>query len=380
MKQHSILYGVCGIGNGHIYRQLPIIEDLALDNKVVIFAYGTSLEFFLKHFQNNAHISIIEVAVPYYPGCETGLDFEAAAGLSAQSSDAYTTTNVRAMAEASRLIGRPDLVVSDYEPVSAQYAYAYDAPLVTIDQQSKYLYGALPSELAGRRYADEVMRLRMFFPLADARIACSFFRVEPRQGGAAVAIVPPVLRSKVLASATASRSIGGKLILVYLTAQAGFDQLLPEMYELLGEHPEYTFAVFLANFETMDHEPGYSNISVHLHGSPEFDEVLMSCAGIITTAGHGLLSEAMHLDLPVYALPLPLYEQQLNAAVIADNNFGVSASVLDEKTLKRFLGNLPTFTKNIHDDTVVLNRGDGAREITDIIRHKLTALGEKGAG
>jgi hypothetical protein len=39
------------------------------------------------------------------------------------------------------LIGKPDLVISDYEPISAQYAYASGTPLVTIDQQSKYLVG-----------------------------------------------------------------------------------------------------------------------------------------------------------------------------------------------------------------------------------------------
>jgi hypothetical protein len=37
-----------------------------------------------------------------------------------------------AIAKALDKLGKPDLVVTDYEPISAQVAYATQAPLVTI--------------------------------------------------------------------------------------------------------------------------------------------------------------------------------------------------------------------------------------------------------
>lgn len=40
--------------------------------------------------------------------------------------------------------GGLDLVISDYEPISAQYAYATGTPLITSDQQSKFTF--LPYE------------------------------------------------------------------------------------------------------------------------------------------------------------------------------------------------------------------------------------------
>ena len=36
----------------------------------------------------------------------------------------------------------------------------------------------------------------------------------------------------------------------------------------------------------------------------------------------------MFLGIPVYALPLPLYEQQLNADVIAEGRFGIKEDCL----------------------------------------------------
>jgi Glycosyl transferase family 1 len=69
------------------------------------------------------------------------LDFAASLDAAQNQHINFFQENIAAMAQAQKMIGKPDLVISDYEPVSAQYAYAYDAPLITVDQQSKYLIG-----------------------------------------------------------------------------------------------------------------------------------------------------------------------------------------------------------------------------------------------
>ena len=113
------------------------------------------------------------------------------------------------------------------------------------------------------------------------------------------------------------------------------------------------------------------NVSVYLTGDVRFYEVLQRCAGIVTTAGHSLLSEAMHLRKPVYALPLPVYEQEMNAHVIDVNNFGIGRHSLTEPQLAEFLGGLPDFAANIRKDKTVLLRGTGEDRIIRYLESKL---------
>jgi len=95
----KILYGVCGIGNGHIYRQLPTLSYLAQSNKIMIFAYGDSLRFFSSFFADHTNVKIVEVAVPYYVGGRSGIDFQASAKLMEESGVNYAAINSRALDE-----------------------------------------------------------------------------------------------------------------------------------------------------------------------------------------------------------------------------------------------------------------------------------------
>lgn len=362
----KILYGVCGISNGHTYRQLPTLDHLAKSNKVMVFAYGDSLRFFSSHFANHKNVKVVEVAVPYYVGSRTGVDFDASAKLAAESGVDYIGINNRALGAAYRYLGKADLVISDYEPVCAQYAYAYTVPLLTIDQQSKYLSGDFPDELNNQTYVDEVVRLRMFFPVASARIACSFFKVAELQNAEKVLCCPPVLRKELSSIKSSSKREANK-ILVYLTAQKGLKQSLPNLIDVLSTQKNVNFYVFTSKGALAEKLNLPSNIKLREHGDGEFQTLLRTCSGIIATAGHGLLSEAMYLGIPVLALPLPLYEQQMNAEVISKNRFGISSQALTSKILNTFINELPSFAENIEKDNSVLLRGDGQSIIINFI-------------
>lgn len=363
---NHIIWGVCGIGHGHIFRQKPLIDHFAAaGHTITIFAYGESLSHYRKSFAGNDNIHIAEVAVPFYIGNATGLDFEATAALPANQKD-YVRINGAAMAAAHAHGGKPTLVVSDYEPVSAQLAYAHGAPLVTIDQQSKYLTGAFPEALGGTTYADEVARLGLFFPRAEQRLASTFFRVAHKAHAThSVMLCPAVLGDAVTALHRAPGT--AQSVLVYLTAQRPFDQSLDEITAILASQPDTQFHLFGKNLPFID----APNVRSYQHGDSRFHSVLASCHGIISTAGHTLLSEAMHLGIPVYAMPLPLYEQQMNAHVIAAHNFGVSHPVFDADVLRGFLANLPNYAAAIAGDKDVLLRGTGQDAIIPILQQYL---------
>ncbi|MDA2922385.1 hypothetical protein MYX07_03915 [Patescibacteria group bacterium AH-259-L07] len=363
MRKHKILYGVCGIGSGHTYRQLPIIEHFLHTSRIVIFAYGESYKYYSYHFRNKKSVTIVRVAVPFYVGSHDGLDFEETARLSANQQD-YLRINSKAFVKAFKILGKPDLVITDYEPVSAQYAYAYNVPLVTIDQQSKYLSGNFPSTLNGFIYRDEIMRLRMFFPHAGARIATSFFSVPAKGRGVEVVhIYPPILKDSIV-KIDRNRHRDKRSILVYISSQREFMQPIGDVASICASQKNVDFHIFTSNIHVKNlKKHPFHNIHFYKPGNPRFYKVLQECTGIISTAGHTLVSEAMYLGIPVYAIPLAVYEQHMNAHIIDKHRFGISYPGFDKKRLSYFIENNPRFVKAIKQDKNVLLRGPGQQRI-----------------
>lgn len=377
MKDKKILYGVCGIGMGHTHRQLPLLDALSRDNRIVLFAYGESLRFYKEHFAGSERVTIVPVAVAFYAGNAEGLDFaETARRIKASGID-YQAINLAAMEAAQKLIGKPDLVISDYEPVSAQYAYACGAPLVTIDQQSKYLAADFSRVLRGQTCLDEVARLRLFFPQAAARIACSFFAV-PQDGKAEaekVLFYPPIIKPEIVRLKELrdkGRGNGGdsQSVLVYISSQREFVQDMDEVMAVLSQAPQYCFHLFVKELPAQLSLSAPANVKLYRHGDRRFPDVLGECRGLITTAGHSLLSEAMYLGIPAYLIPLAVYEQQMNAHVVAENGFGICAEALTAPLLGQFLAGLPACAEAIASDKTVLVRGSGEGPILEFLRSR----------
>lgn len=363
MKRSKVLFGVAGIGLGHTHRQLPIIERCASSCEVGIFAYGESLRTLTQHFADNPSVLIERIAVPFYVGHQSGLDFAATARLESNCED-YLRINCLAMARLAERMGTPDLVVSDYEPVSAQYAYACGAPLVTIDQQSKYLCGEFPEVLSGAHSGEEVMRLRMFFPRADLRLACSFFAVPRRsETREQVEVCPPILSAALNRERGRPRT-GRPLVIIYLSSQRPFVQGIDEIAEILGSQPTVEFHLFGRGVRR---QASY-NLIIHEHGDPEFRSLLVGAHGMISTAGHSLLSEAMHLGIPVYAIPLAVHEQQLNAQMIVENGFGIARRRIEPTALAEFLSALDAYRLAITRDQKLLLRGSGLPLVLERLR------------
>lgn len=361
----KILYGVSGIGNGHANRQLPIITELSKRHRIVILAYDESYATFERNFADNKNISLVRIAVPFIVGTPHGLDFGLTASHPANQETNFLDIEWKAMAEVERLIGVPDLAITDYEPVCAQYAYAHNVPLVTIDQQSKFLFADLPKEIRGFTYEDEVQRLHMFFPEASNRIACSFFRTKPRVGADLVNFFPAPIKPAV--RAVVRKPMKQKEILVYISSAREFVQTPEEIIATFRKQSDAHFNLFIKNTEIDKYKNDAKNITLFPHGSPDFISLMAVCDGIVSTAGHSLLSEAMYLGIPVYAIPVSPYEQHLNAKVIGDNGFGVDFPKLDSKTLDTFVNNLESYAKNIRNDKSILISGSGQDLIVDFL-------------
>jgi uncharacterized protein (TIGR00661 family) len=373
----TFVFGVCGLGHGHTFRQLPIINGLLKHGHVIaIFAYGNSLDYFAKYFENNPKVKVLEVANPFVAGKPDGLDFAATAQLASNKQD-YVKINFSAMSEAEKYLGRPDCVISDLENVSAQFAYAMSSALVTIDQQSKFLRRCFPEILSGTGYVDEVRRLQMFAPKATMRLALSFFDVPDRSRAVEdVTILEPILRPEILELRNKTQLATEQTILVYSSALYQLD--IPALQVLMAQRPQTKFIVFtpksLGAFVCTD------NITFYSNNQEVFFNTFVSCHGVIATAGHSLLAEAMFLGKPVLAIPAKIYEQQLNAKIINDNGFGLSCEKLDAANLEQFLLNITCYSANIQNDKAgkhILLGGTGPEPIIDMLYDCCKQLGQK---
>ena len=177
-------------------------------------------------------------------------------------------------------------------------------------------------------------------------------------------MLSPMIRPEVLANKEHPLS-NTPSILVYITAQQLGEQPVDKWVEAIkASLPEsYDAHLFLPQRHQL---PGDSSpLHFYHHGDSRFDDLLFAAHGIITTAGHNLLSEAMYLEKPVYAVPLPLYEQQLNAQVIEDGGFGMSRPMVAEADLKSFFTNLATYKTNIQQDQKYLLKEPGNQLILE---------------
>ncbi|MFH1193334.1 MAG: glycosyltransferase family protein [Candidatus Jorgensenbacteria bacterium] len=365
----KILLGICGIGQGHSLRQKIVLEILLTKKcDIVIFAFGESLKFYRKHFKE---LKIIPVSVPWIHGGKLGINFSKTASEEVNNNPNFIKNNFGAMNEAIEYFGgHPDFVVSDYEPISAQLAYIFNIPLITIDQQSKYLAYDFHS-IDNMSGIEEKQRLSLFFPRAEKRFACSFFRINGRAHDKFdINIIPSPIRDRIIDinQVRKSANLSEDDILVYFSPYGKFVQPLNEVLEIFALFPKKNFYIFSHEINTVSkRNKKIKNIYLRSYDDNSFGEILAKTKRAISTAGHNFLSEVMFLGIASYAVPLQTFEQHFNAHVVGKNNFGVKAANISFKKLNYFLNNTNYFIDNINKDKSILLKTTGRKEIEIII-------------
>jgi uncharacterized protein (TIGR00661 family) len=138
---------------------------------------------------------------------------------------------------------------------------------------------------------------------------------------------------------------------VYLSryGENSFVPLAP-LTEKLEKFDQHRFMIYT------DQEPPAqigSNIAIRRPDRAAFTADLAIAAGVICTAGHTLLSEAIHLGKPVLTVPLATFDQHLCAQVVGQARIGLG---LDDPTgispdhLTEFLSSLDAYRQNMTSD------------------------------
>lgn len=275
----KILYGIQGTGNGHISRALELIPHLRQHYDVDILVSGTQAEVKLPwRIKYQFH------GLGFTFGDRGGVDIRA------------TWKSLRVWQLLKDIAGlnldEYDLIISDYEPVSAWAAKMRGVPCLGLSHQASFLSKNSPKadkkpfwmDVLFHHYAPATLSLGFHFKSYD------YF------------IFPPIIRKSIRNAAPKDKGH----ISVYLPAYSE-----NTMLSIFRQIPDFEWQVFVKNRKE---EERIDNIRLLPVDSETFTQSLIDCHGILCGGGFETPAEAMFLGKKVFVVPMHnQYEQRCNA-------------------------------------------------------------------
>ena len=220
----------------------------------------------------------------------------------------------------------PQLVICDFEPLTAHLALRERVPLLTLDNQHFVRYVEHERVPGRAREARTMLTLvRAMVPRSQRSIVTSFLPGKPRNER--TVLVPPILRPEILEL----HPLRGEHVLVYCTQV--YESLIDDLRSLA--HVPFR----LYGFERAGKE---RNLDFRKFSAAGFLEDLAGARAVVATAGFTLLGETLHLGKPLLALPMKgQYEQELNSYLLGKTGWGRDGRHAGPETIGDFLFRLP---------------------------------------
>lgn len=316
----KVLYAIQGTGNGHLSRArdvIPVLQSKNIDLDILVSGVqaDVNLPFDIKYkFQGLSFIF----------GKKGGVDLW----------KTYSNSNLKELRnEIKKLpVEDYDLIINDFEPVSAWAAKRKEVTCVSFSHQAAVLSEKAPKpkipNFAGRqilkRYAPTNKQFGLHFEAYDS------------------GIFTPVIRKEIREAATKSL----EHYTVYLPAYDD-DRILA----ILSEIPEANWQVFSKHNKKMRLE---GNVHIQPINNNAFIKSLLTCKGLFCGGGFEAPAEALFLKKKLMVVPMKgQYEQQCNAAAL--HQMGVPViEALKKKHLpkiKKWVTTPQKVTANFPDQT-----------------------------
>ena len=299
----KILYGIQGTGHGHISRAreiLPLLADKA-DVDVLISGY-------------NCHMNLDGVKVTHKRGISLAYDSN---GSISYLKTALSIKPVTFLQDVHSLnVKSYDLVVSDYEPVTAWASAGSRVPTIALSHQASFLSNRTPRPKHRSLLAEKI--LKNFAP-CNHSVSFHFLRYDSF-------VLPPVIRQDV----QNLEPVNGNHITVYLPAFS--PETLMKMFRMI---PGIEWQVFSPDCTELFKE---NNVTINPVGNFSFLNSLRSCKGVLTSAGFETCAEAMFLGKKLLVIPIGhQYEQLCNAAAL--NKMGIQSVKKIDSSFKNLAEN-----------------------------------------
>jgi uncharacterized protein (TIGR00661 family) len=299
----KILYGVQGTGNGHIARARIMATAFAERSDIdVDFVFtGRAPE---KYFD-------MEVFGHYRTYC--GLSFIYKDG-KVKKWDTVRQANVRQFIHDVKQFdaGEYDLLINDFEPVTAWAAKRQGLPSLSISHQAAFAYD-VPKR--GNSLFDTAL-MKIFAP-TQQKIGVHWYHFNQP-------IIPPFVVDKPIAHAKSNH------ILVYLPFENISD--IRDMLEPLADQTFICFHPDIEQADTQGHIQWNPTSKVHFH------KALQNCNGVVANGGFELSSEALQLGKKLLIKPLHgQFEQLSNVFMLDSLNLCQPLFQLDTDVLEEWL-------------------------------------------
>ena len=291
----KILYAIQGTGNGHLSRAMEIIPALMKRGDVDILLSGIQVDlvcpFPVKYRLNG---------LSFIFGKSGGVDFFRT----------YAKLNSRKVVREIRSlpVESYDLIINDFEPISAWAAYRKDLPCIALSNQCVTLNPSVPKPKHRDMIGELVLK---YYAPSTAQYGFHFARFDEN-------IYTPIIRKEVRELEVSNKGH----YTVYLPA---YDD--ERMIKHLSRFKATRWEVFSKHNKKMV-EAG--NVTIFPITGRAFLESMASCTGVLSAAGFATAAEALFLKKKLMVIPMKSqYEQHCNAAAL--KSLGVSVM----KSLKK---------------------------------------------
>lgn len=304
----KILYGVQGTGNGHTSRARQMAKYFAqrADAELDYLFTGRPAE---QYFD-------MDCFGDYQT--RTGLSFTVKQGQISYLHTVLDASPLRFIQDVRQLdLSAYDLVITDFEPVSAWAGRLQKKTVIGIGHQYCFGYPEVPSK--GENPITRLI-MRNFAPV-NIGIGLHWAQF----GGP---IVPPIAPQELTPG-----EHRGDHIVVYLPFE---DQA--KVSEVLQQFPEQCFLQYSPDL--LDKDLGHlQQRKTNLHG---FKSDLKNAKAVICNAGFELISECLQLGLPVLTRPVAGQSEQLsNGLALEQLNMATVMDSLSEQAIQQWLEQLP---------------------------------------
>jgi uncharacterized protein (TIGR00661 family) len=324
-----ILYGVNGEGMGHATRSRVVIEHLLERHDVRVMASQAAFRYLSERLPR-----VDEVFGPSFAMNEGEIQRWATVVQNVRRATHEVPETVRHWTATIDREWRPDVVITDFEPLTALYARTYRVPMLAVDNINMLDRCRHDAEIIGAEREDFLLAravTRSMVRGAISYLVLTFFYPPVARGG--TLMVPPIVRPEI----EAAEPQRGEHLVVYS-----------------GGEPSLIQALKASGIECrvygMRGGPAEAESDGNLHYRPRsnegFVEDLRTARGVVTGGGFSLLSEAVFLRKPVLAMPLHgQFEQLMNARYLEREGYGVCAQSVDAQVVGSFVERLDDFER-----------------------------------
>lgn len=205
-----------------------------------------------------------------------------------------------------------DLLINDFEPVTAWAAKKHRLPSISISHQAAFCHRIPNQEM---NIIDKF--ITRYFAPTDILLGIHWYHFG-------FPILPPFIEPDV------TRESSDKTVLVYLPFED-----IENIQTTLQSFAEYDFVSF---HPEVTHAHLDNNIVWHPTSKKPFHKALGRCQGVIANAGFELASECLQLNKPMLLKPLAgQYEQISNAYTLAELGLCEFMRVLDSDMIEQWL-------------------------------------------